>query len=337
MHEIELKFQIPPEARAAVRSGVATPGAQTTRLRAFYVDTPELHLARAGMALRLRQEGERWVQTFKAPGGDALRRIEHEVQLDAAAVAAGPRLDLARHAGNPAGAALAGALGDGAAALRVTFETDVSRCHRVMRHAGADIELALDVGVVRAGESELALREIEFELVDGPVAGLLDLARHWVEQHGLWLDVRSKAERGHLLAHRMTVASATLARPVRAADTRDADLALRRTVEASLDHILPNAAALAAGLASDDHLTQARLGVAALHQAFTSLPNQGQARALTGARTQADAEKSWMRRLGELTVQLDSSKHQSGAALRSATAGALWLELLGYALADQAR
>lgn len=338
MHEIELKFQVPPQARAAVRLAMAKRTAQTTRLRALYYDTPDLHLARAGMALRLRLEGERWVQTFKAPGGDALRRIEHEVVLAADAVAAGPALDLARHAGSPAGAVLAGALGDAAAALRVTFETDVSRCHRVTRHGGAHIELALDVGVVRAAAAEVALHEIEFELVDGPVAGLLDLARRWVARHGLWLDVRSKAERGHLLAHGMTVASATRAKSPRVSGVVTADQALRQVVEAGLDHLLPNAAALAAGLAGDEHRAQARLGLASLREAL----------ARSYAQDPAVTAQAWAHSLAELGRQLDGEgagateagtthawQAWAGAAMRSPAAGLLWLDLLAYALVDR--
>ena len=38
------------------------------------------------------------------------------------------------------------------------------------------------------------------ELCAGAPEALLVLARRWVQRHGLWLDVRSKAERGVLLA-----------------------------------------------------------------------------------------------------------------------------------------
>jgi inorganic triphosphatase YgiF len=259
---------------------------------------------------------------------------------------------------------LAAALGDGAAPLKVIFETDVSRCHRVTHHGGAHIELALDVGIVRAGADELALHEIEFELVDGPVAGLLDLARCWVERHGLWLDVRSKAERGYLLAHGMTVTSATKAKVRPVSDDMATERALRQLVEGCLDHILPNAAALAAGLADDDHLEQAKLGLRKLHDALTpqidSVP--------------AGVDERWHQLLAELCTQLDEPtpptpgiaglspalqidaagvaggadptdranaqlagrKDSAGAALRSPSSGALWLDLLAFAHPEQA-
>ena len=82
MTEIELKFQVPAESRAAVAAAVAgrAGAGQVQRLQAAYHDTAERALANAGVALRLRREGPRWVQTLKAIGGDAMTRLEHNVE-----------------------------------------------------------------------------------------------------------------------------------------------------------------------------------------------------------------------------------------------------------------
>ncbi|MBC7938411.1 MAG: CYTH domain-containing protein [Chitinophagaceae bacterium] len=81
MQETELKFQVPPPRRAALRRAVATSTAQTTRLQAVYADTADHRLAAAGLALRLRKEGTRWVQTLKGRGDGLMQRLEHEVPL----------------------------------------------------------------------------------------------------------------------------------------------------------------------------------------------------------------------------------------------------------------
>ena len=66
MTEIELKLQVPAGALAAVERALAAAPVTSVRMRAVYYDTPDSRLAAAGIALRLRQEGRRWVQTLKS-------------------------------------------------------------------------------------------------------------------------------------------------------------------------------------------------------------------------------------------------------------------------------
>jgi inorganic triphosphatase YgiF len=335
---------------------VATPAAHHTPLKARYYDTPEGHLARAGVALRLRLEGDVWVQTLKARGS-TLERLEHEVVL-----AAGPgqvELDLSRHQGHPASLALHAALGDAAGQLAILFETDVQRCHRVLSHQGGRIELALDVGVVRAGTAELALHEIEFELKSGPVAALLSLVRRWQQRHGLWLDVRSKAERGHLLAHGLSVSAPVGALPPALDDSLTPEQALRRIVGACLDHIMPNASALAAGVAGPEHLHQARVGLRRLRTALRLFGDwsgevdprwRAQAAAVFAAlgvqRDQDVIDSTWWPALAQAgapaglapaaakdPVTIDDD---GAAMLRGDACGALWLALLAFVHAEPA-
>lgn len=202
--ELELKFQVPAQRLAALRRAVATRGAEVQPLAAAYVDAPGDLLARARMALRVRSEGGQWVQTLKAEDGPSLRRLEHNVALGPALAGGGdtpPLVDPARHAGTPAGEALARLLAAaGAPRLEVRYATDVQRTLRQVRHQGAVVELALDQGWLRAGAWQVPVCELEMELLSGPVSALLDLAERWVQRHGLVLDVRSKSERGQLLA-----------------------------------------------------------------------------------------------------------------------------------------
>src|SRR5690349_2938220 len=97
MTEIELKFQVPEASRSAVRRAVATQGARVTRLQAVYFDTPDRRLATAGIAVRLRLEGDHWVQTAKAGDPHAMVRHEHNVRVPGSPDGEPPALDLARH------------------------------------------------------------------------------------------------------------------------------------------------------------------------------------------------------------------------------------------------
>lgn len=270
MNEIELKFQVPAGKRQAVlRALTDTKGkarARTLRLQAQYFDTPDQRLAKAHVSLRLRQEGEDWVQTLKCPGENRWTRLEHEVPR--AADGGEPRLDTALHAGTAAGEQLAAALGDQAASLQVYYATDVQRTLRMIRSTGVLAEVALDVGEIRAGGDTRALHEIEFELKSGSVDALVALAARWVARHGLWVDVISKAERGQQLARRAPAVAPVYAQDVVLKEPHSPDAALRQMVAACLAHLLPNAAEVAAGAARPEHVHQTRVALRRLRTAL---------------------------------------------------------------------
>ncbi|NRF68915.1 CYTH and CHAD domain-containing protein [Aquincola sp. S2] len=294
MVEIELKFQVPPERQAALQRAVATASAETLRLQALYFDTADRRLAGAGIALRLRREGPVWVQTLKALGAHALERLEHEVVVGR--MRAPPALDLQRHAGTPAAARLDAALGSDVELVPV-YQTDVRRTRRVLRTDGARIEIALDVGEIRAGERQQPLHEIEFELLAGPLDGLISVAARWAERHALWLDVRPKSERGDLLARGLAVSPAAGAGVPVLTNKMSGDAALRAIVGAALAQALPNAAALAAGCGTPEHLHQLRIGLRRLRAALRTF----------GAENPA-LDPAWQPALAALFAQLGGTR-----------------------------
>lgn len=286
LQEIELKFQVPQAARAAVLKAVQTATARQTRLQARYLDTAERHLALARAALRLRREGRRWVQTLKAEGDNPMQRLEHEVVLPVGRGA--PVLDLRRHLDTPAAVALARALGldpqvcaerirgGDDLGLAVCFETDILRTHRELRVAGGRVELAFDQGRIRAAGRTLAVCELEMELCAGTPAALVALAQRWVQRHGLWLDVRSKAERGDLLARGAWASPPAHARPVLLSASMPPGEALRAMLRNGLVQVLANASVLADDAVTlrlppgdrEEHLHQWRVGLRRLRSAL---------------------------------------------------------------------
>ena len=190
MTEREIKLHVPDSAKAEIARHLRVAKARRITLQAKYFDTPERELANAGIALRIRKEGRRWVQTVKAPGTDALSRLELNHLRSA------PELDLALYTGTalePLFAALKGPL-----CLR--YETKVTRQVLPYEADGNAIEIAYDQGALFAGELELPISEVEFEYVAGDPARMFSLAREWVEKFSLVLDLRSKSERGDALA-----------------------------------------------------------------------------------------------------------------------------------------
>ncbi len=280
MLEQEIKLFVPPAARAGLRASLAKlPGPRRVRMRAMYFDTPDRGLARQRAAVRLRLEGRQWVQTFKMAGADAVSRLE----LNHARP--GPELDLSVYAGTPAEAVFAQLEQE----LVLRYETDVMRLVRDVRVRRTNIEIAYDVGVVKAGRFTAGIDEIEFERTAGWLDGVFHVATDWCAQHGLVLDARSKAERGDALANAeaavlaaapgaedavIQAEHARLGAPVGADKSAlPADIgapeALARICLTAFDQIVRNAVLIATVHGDPaDHVHQLRVGIRRLRSAW---------------------------------------------------------------------
>ncbi|MFO1251257.1 MAG: inorganic triphosphatase [Inhella sp.] len=255
MNEIELRFHVPADQLPGVRRWLdARRPAERLPLAAIYFDTAERSLARAGIGLRLRQEGPQWVQTCKGPAEDGITRLEH----NAAAGTAEPQLDLSRHAGHPLGERLATL---GRLDLRPVFETRIERAQRASRVPGAQLELALDVGELRAGEARLPVHELELELAGGAVNALLAYAHGLMTRLPLSLDLRSKAERGENLARGLRQSPPRKAKPLALRKDMTAAAALRAVLLSAFDQVAANASQIGSGDWTDEHLHQLRVGL----------------------------------------------------------------------------
>lgn len=190
MSEQELKLHVPQSARAGVERALRRGAVTDMRMRAQYFDTPSSDLAAAGVALRLRLEGRRWVQTLKMPGEHRLEKIE----LNDART--GPSLDLSVYADTAAGRIIE----KHSERLAVVYQTNVNRLYRRIRTPAGLVEVALDQGFIEAGGLKLPVSEVEFELVSGQPHAMFLLGLKWLDDFGLVLDLRSKAERGSTLA-----------------------------------------------------------------------------------------------------------------------------------------
>ncbi|WP_144630742.1 CYTH and CHAD domain-containing protein [Bordetella genomosp. 13] len=288
MSEQELKLHVPPTVGSAIEQELRKRAATRVRLHALYFDTPDRELARARVALRLRREGSDWVQTLKMPGGDAITRMELNHPRP------GPVLDLSVYAGTPAEDALASLRGE----LGLRYETDVQRVLCKVRSRFGSVEIAYDTGILRAGDLELPISEVEFELMSGRVAAIFAVARTWQQRHGLILDTRSKSHRGDALAALAvrladkpedgTEATAEARRKliagfwgtrgasnVKLAEDMDAPRALGAIAAECLEQVIHNAAMLAevdtAGIykaGHSEHVHQLRVGIRRLRSAW---------------------------------------------------------------------
>lgn len=195
--ELEIKFEVTPEemarfrelgALAAYRAGEPS----TTRLRSIYFDTADHALRRCGIALRVREQNGTWVQTIKA-GAAITNGVSHPMEIECDVD--GPQPDIERVKLRK----LRQKLRDLTVSmpLEAIFETVVTRTTRQLMSDNGSLELALDEGVVRCGDSERPLREIELELKAGSASALLDAAEQILSRQPLRLSSQSKADRGY--------------------------------------------------------------------------------------------------------------------------------------------
>jgi inorganic triphosphatase YgiF len=262
--------------------------AQKIQLQAKYYDTADRLLAKNYVAIRLRQEGEHWVQTFKAASKNHLQRIEEDIYLGKCEQE--PELDLSLYQHNrTVQTVLREILGDAPAKLELQFQTDVQRSFHVFEFQDSQIEVCLDDGEIRTPTDQAKICEVEFELKQGAAQDLIDFAKTWVDKYQLWLDVRSKAERGNLLAVGKRVSPATKAKMLNLESELSAEQSLKLIVENTLNQILPNAAAIADGVAEADHIHQARVGLRRLRSALKHFSNWS-----------AQIDPTWENELAEL-------------------------------------
>ncbi len=260
MVEVELKFQIPEARRTALLKAVDPKKSEKIHLQAKYYDTPDRTLAHKRAALRQRLEGSHWIQTLKAAGKSHIERFEHNIdlgELDSA-----PPLDLAVYAAHPeAQSILFEALDGQQDLLTLQFETDIERTQRAIDYQDAKIEISLDIGEIRANGVQQEVHEVEFELKSGSIQSLLAFCFEWVKKYQLWLDVRSKAELGNLLALQQQASPATKAKEFQLSKKEPASKNLRLLTAQQMQHLLPNIAAMSAQTASQEHINEAQLAL----------------------------------------------------------------------------
>ncbi|MBI5926311.1 MAG: CYTH domain-containing protein [Aquabacterium sp.] len=232
MQEIELKFQIPQGTLAAVKAELATlTGGQAPaqKLQAAYFDTADRKLAKARAALRVRQEDDDWVQTLKAAGPNAMTRLEDNQASQAFAPGEAIHPDLSLHQPEAVRQALMRDLGwqperdpkGEHLGLIQLYRTDMQRLRAQASHTNAApqragrVEIALDLGLIAAGDKSVPVHELEIELIDGHAHAVLDVARGLITRHGLWLDSQTKAHRGDQLAREASTGQPSPRPPVR--------------------------------------------------------------------------------------------------------------------------
>lgn len=201
--ETEIKLRASRETLHALRSHpllAQNDGWRRSELGNQYYDTANRDLARARVALRVRRDGEQFIQTLKSRGRSVAgfsERDEWNWPVPGAA------LDISKLTDDCWPAALTGLP---RADLRPVFSTDFVREKTEISHGTGEsqirVEAALDLGQVIAGECQEEICELELELHQGQPVALLQFACELAKQLPLIPCDISKAERGYRLLDR---------------------------------------------------------------------------------------------------------------------------------------
>jgi inorganic triphosphatase YgiF len=198
--EVELKLLIDPAdiprlRRHPLLKALCPSGPKTRKLTSIYFDTDDFVLKNQAIALRVRRSGRQWIQTVK--GGGSVQAGLHQRDEWEAPVAHGTP-DFTKIA-DPGLIAL---FSDEALRQRLypIFATEFSRTVWLLEtEAGDRVEMALDRGEIRAGQSSAPICEVELELKVGNPAALYELALALYEAVPLHPENASKADRGYAL------------------------------------------------------------------------------------------------------------------------------------------
>jgi len=200
--ETEIKLRASRDTLAALRDHPLLKkrnksGWQRHELFNQYYDTAERELAQAKVALRLRRDGEQFIQTLKSRGQSVAglsERNEWDWYLDKA------KLDTKKLTDDCWPAALAEL---DKKTLKPIFTTDFVREKAEIAwgrgKAKVVIEAALDLGKVVVGKQSEDICELELELRQGEPEALLELAAELAAELALMPCDISKAERGYRL------------------------------------------------------------------------------------------------------------------------------------------
>ena len=172
--EIELKLEFDPADAARLASHPALQAGpaphEQQQLISTYFDTPDGALHKAGVYLRVRENGGHIVQTIKTAKSktELIERLEWEREI----ASRNPDLDGVED--TPLKPLLTAKV---RASLRPMFETQIRRhVFRILRD-GSEIEVAIDQGEIATGTGMQAISELELELKRGETKELFRLAR----------------------------------------------------------------------------------------------------------------------------------------------------------------
>lgn len=231
--EVKLAFHSQDLDKLTSFFGADNSKAARRRLSTVYFDTADAALRDKGLALRVRRDGQRYIQTIKGEdrgGGGALSRREIEAPItspnpDLSAIDDPDIADVVRQT------SLAG--------LKPVFRVDVERISFAGPDSGPDVAVDIDIGEVKAGRRRAAICEVELESKGASLRALYDLALRLHRAVPVRISKVSKSDTGYLLRSGNQPSPSTGGKPKLNPDI-SAEEALRQIIQSCLDQMIAN-------------------------------------------------------------------------------------------------
>lgn len=182
--EFELKYQATPALLTKLRQELPGQEAQLN-MHTVYYDTPTGQLSARQCTLRCRKENQLHICTLKTPA-DGFGRKEWEVQCNDIHSA----VDMLCKLGAPK--EILDLTGEG---LVPICGARFTRIAKTLQIEGCTVEIALDQGVLTAGDKERPLCELEVELKQGDPAACIAYGKLLQRRYGLKIEENSKFRR----------------------------------------------------------------------------------------------------------------------------------------------
>lgn len=295
MFEVEFKFQIAKDKQDLLIKTVQRKNPSIIMLNAKYFDTDAFILSENHISLRQRLEDSTWVQTLKLSTTQQLQRIEFEQDLGEKEPT---ELNLTPYLKQKnIDQKIIKLFKKIQPDLHMQFETQVKRLVTLFNFQKSQIEVSLDLGKIHHQKQDTEILEIEFELKQGCIEDLISFVLPRVKRYGLWLDVRSKAQRGFLLAQNNPNHPVQLQTPLKLHAGESPEKALKDIINNTLQHLLPNSTAIASGNFHSEHVHQARVAIRRLRSALK-----------TFSQWSTHVDPTWEQQLAQLFRQLGTSR-----------------------------
>lgn len=176
-------------------------------MKATYFDTDDFDISKRGLAFRLREEGEKYIATFKWQSKDGEGKSElskrGEINVEVfSEFKKNPRAEVFIPYGNDEAELVAcneliEAIGF--KELKPIITTDVIRTLAEIKSEDFSCEISVDLGELRAGNESERICELELEYDSGNLDKMLALGESLKEKYNLKPGTFSKYKRGLIL------------------------------------------------------------------------------------------------------------------------------------------